>query len=201
MVGVGEVDSAPFDVEDPVGRSAGYRGENAAGSTRESRAPGVCIGALVIPVREDGVVVGGPRQRTDIGEGRIGSRKLRITVGRHCDAVEGLVVQRVGERQRDGGRLIVPVIAGVSRTWHDAAADLRYGVMVLRRTAFYRVIPREGRVRIASISGDRSGANARSHAASEIEVQREAGSHVAVDELDSGHAAASIAGQGQIGRL
>ena len=83
------------------------------------------IGALVIPVREDGVVVGGPRQRTDIGKGRIGSRELSITVGRHCDAVEGLVVQRVGERQRDGGRLIVPVIAGVSSTWHDTAADLR----------------------------------------------------------------------------
>src|SRR6478736_5564939 len=133
---------------------------------------------------------------TDIGEGRIGSRKLSITVGRHCDAVEGLVVQRVGKRQCDGGRLIVPVIAGVSSTCHDTAADLRDGVVVLRRTAVYRVIPRESRVRIASISGDPSGADARGHAASEIEMHREARSHVAINELDSGHASASIAGQG-----
>jgi hypothetical protein len=94
-----EVNSAPFDIEDPIGRSARYRDEDTAGSARESRARGVCIGALVIPVGEDGEVVGGPRQRTDIGKGRVGSRELRITVGGHCDAVEGLVVQGVGERQ------------------------------------------------------------------------------------------------------
>src|SRR4029077_16657746 len=134
------------------------RNENAASSTRERRAPALRIGALVVPVREDGVIVGGPWQGTDVGEGRIGSRKLSITVGRHCDAVEGLVVQRVGERQCDRGRLIVPGIAGFSRTWHDATADLGYGVVVLRRTAVDRVIPREGRVTIASISGDGAGA-------------------------------------------
>ena len=48
---------------------------------------------------------------------------------------------------------------------------------------------------------DRPGANARRHATSEIEMHREPGSRVSVDELDTGHAAASIAGQRQIARL
>ena len=91
---ISEVNSSPFDIEDPVGRSARYGREDTAVATRESRAPAVCIGALVIPVGEDGVVVTGPRQRTDVGKGRIGSRKLRIAVGRHVDAVKGLVVAR-----------------------------------------------------------------------------------------------------------
>ena len=124
--------------------------------------------------------MGGPGQRTNIGEGRIGSRKLSITVGRHCDAIEGLVVQRVGERQRDGGRLIVPVIAGVSGTWHDATADLGYGVVVLRRTTVYRVIPSECRVTIASISGDRAAAKARRQHSAEVHMQREPDSRVPV---------------------
>ena len=77
----------------------------------------------------DRVVVGGPRQAL-VGEGRIGGRELRIAVGRQIDAGEGLVVQRVREGQRDGGYRIIPVIADVGRAWHDAAADLSYGVMV-----------------------------------------------------------------------
>jgi hypothetical protein len=89
---IGEVNRAPFDIEDPVGRSARHRGEDAAGATRESRAPALRIRALVVPVREDRVVVTDPRQRTDIGKGRIGSRKLRIAVGRHVDAVKGVIV-------------------------------------------------------------------------------------------------------------
>ena len=126
---IGKVNRAPFDIEDPVGRCARHRGEDAAGSTRESRAPAVCIGALVIPVREDGVVMGGPRQRTDIGKGRIGSRKLRIPVGRHVDAVKGLVVQGVRERQRNGGYLIVRVIAAIDRARHDTASYLSEHVL------------------------------------------------------------------------
>ena len=74
--------------------------------------------------REDGVVVTGPRQRTDVSKGRIGSRKLRIAVGRDVDAVKGLVVQGVRERQRNVGYLIVPVIAAIGRPWHDVAAYL-----------------------------------------------------------------------------
>ena len=43
-------------------------------------------------------------------------------------AVKGLVVQGVREGQRDGGDLIVPMIADVGRAWHDAAAYLIYHV-------------------------------------------------------------------------
>ena len=129
MVGSSEVNSAPFDIEDPVGRSARNRGEDTAGSTRESRAAAVCIGALVVPVREYRVVMTGPRQRTDIGKSGVGSRELRIAVGRYVDAVKGVVVQGVGERQRNGGYLIVPMIAAIGRPWHDAAAYLIYHVL------------------------------------------------------------------------
>jgi hypothetical protein len=125
---IGEVDRAPFDIEDPVGRSARHRGEDSAGSTRESCAPALRIGALVVPVGEDGVVVGGPRQRTDIGESRVGSRELRIAVGRHVDAVKGVIVQGVRERQRNVGYLIVPMIAAIGRPCDDAAAYLIYHV-------------------------------------------------------------------------
>ena len=126
---IGKVDRAPFDIEDPVGRCARYRREDAASSTRESRAPGLRIGALVIPIREDRLIVTGPRQRTDVGKGRIGSRKLRIAVGRHVDAVKGVIVQGVRERQRNVGYLIVPVIAAIGRPWHDAAAYLSEHVL------------------------------------------------------------------------
>ena len=129
LIDVGKVNSAPFDIEDPVGRCARHRGEDTAGSTRESRASAVCIGALVIPVGEDGIIVGGPRQRTDIGESRVGSRELRIAVGRHVDAVKGLVVQGVGERQRNGGYLVVSVIAAIDRARHDASAYLSEHVL------------------------------------------------------------------------
>ena len=44
-------------------------------------------------------------------------------------------------------------------------------------------IPREGRVTIASIGGDRAGAKSRRHAAAEIHMQREPDSHVPVDQL------------------
>jgi len=70
----------------------------------------------------------GPWQRTYIGKCRIGSRKLRIAVGRYVDAVKGVIVQGVGERQRNGGYLIVPMIAAIGRPWHDTAAYLIYHV-------------------------------------------------------------------------
>jgi hypothetical protein len=125
---IGKVDRAPFDIEDPVGRCARYRREDAASSTRESRAPGLRIGALVIPIREDRLIVTGPRQRTDIGKGRVRGRKLRIAVGRHFDAVKGLVVQGVRERQRDVSYLIVAMIAAIGCPCHDATAYLIYHV-------------------------------------------------------------------------
>src|SRR4029077_4896382 len=76
----------------------------------------------------------GPRQRTNVGEVRGGSRELRIAVGRHVDAVKGLVVQGVGERQRNGGDLIVPGIAAISCAWHDAAAYLSDGIIADARS-------------------------------------------------------------------
>jgi hypothetical protein len=95
---VGEIDGAPFDVKYPIGRSAGDRDKDAACPARVTRTASVCIRALVVPIREDSVVVTGPRQ-THVGERRITSRKLGIAVRRHCNAVEGLVVDRVGEWQ------------------------------------------------------------------------------------------------------
>ena len=91
------------------------------------------------------------------------------------------------------------MVPRIRRPWHDAAADLRNVVMVCRRAAFHCVTPREGRIRIASHSSNRPRSNARRHAASEIEMHRELGS-AAVDS-NCGHAAANIAGQGQIARL
>ena len=67
------------------------------------------IGALVIPVRKDRVVVSGPRQ-TLVSEGGIGGCELGIAVGRHIDRIIGLVVQRVSERQCECSHLIVAVV-------------------------------------------------------------------------------------------
>src|SRR4029453_4982978 len=91
------------------------------------------------------------------------------------------------------------MIADVYCAWHDAAPYLGYDIVVRRRTTLYCVSAREGRITIACVSSDRPGANVRRHAASEIEMHREPNSRVAVDELETGHAAASIAGQRQIG--
>jgi len=66
LVDVAEIHGAPFDVEDSIRRTAGHRGENAACAARENRAARVCTGELVIPVREDGVVVSSPRQRARV---------------------------------------------------------------------------------------------------------------------------------------
>ena len=140
----------------------------------------------VVPVWEDGVVVGGrggPRQRTDIGKGGVRGRKLRIAVRRHIDGVKRLVIQDVRER---AARRWLPhhprdcrCLSCLARCWRLSDAIV---VMVWRRATFDRVVPREGRVRIALSSSDRPGANARRHAASEIEMHREPGSHVAVDD-------------------
>ena len=112
-----------------------------------------------------------------------------------------MVIYTVREGQCHGVDAVIALAAGDKRPGGlDTAAYLRYIVMVWRRAALYCVTPREGGIRIAPISRDRSGANARRHAASEIEMQREPGSRVAVDELDRGHATASIAGQRQIAR-
>ena len=71
--------------------------------------------------------MGEPRQAL-VGKGRIRCCKLSIAVGRQIDRSEALVVQRVREWQRHGGYRIIPVIADVSRAWHDAAAYLIYHI-------------------------------------------------------------------------
>src|SRR5215475_2648415 len=81
-------------------------------------------------------------------------------------------------------------------TWHARSRCPTAG-----SRPFDRVIACEGRITITSISGNRSGSNARRYAASVSEMQREVGSGVAVDYLDIGHAASNIAGQGQIARV
>ena len=200
--GVGEIDGAPFNVEYPIGRSARYRGVNAAGATRISRAtnPAQVVSSLVVPVRQDRIVVRGPRQ-TDVGKVGSRGRKLGIAVGRDIDAGERLVIQGVTEWYREAGYRIVPVIAAVGRAWHDTAAYLTYDVMVCRRTTLYHVIPCEGRIAIACESSDGPGANARCHAAAEIEMHRESHCHASVDQAVTGHTAPSIAGQGQVAVL
>src|ERR1043166_5348154 len=93
------------------------------------------------------------------------------------------------------------MIADVCCSRHDAAPYLAYDVMVCGRTTLHGVTPRECRVTIARLrrcSSNRPGSNTRRHAASEIEMHREPGSRIAVDQDHSAHAAASIAGQGQI---
>src|SRR5205823_15053442 len=170
LAGVAEIDGAPFDVEDTIRRTAGHRGEDTAGSARETRAARVYIGALVVPVWEDGVVVGCPRQRARVHPQDIRGGELGIAVGRQVDGVEGLVVHRVTEGERDGGYQVIRMVADVRRAWHDTAPNLRYDVMVWRRAALYRVIPREGRNTIAGVSSDRPGRNVRRPAASDIEL-------------------------------
>ena len=67
--------------------------------------------------------------------------ELHCAVGLHIHSRVGLVVQRIRERQRDGGRAVVAMIASVRRAWHDTAPYLRYVVMVLRRATRYCVTP------------------------------------------------------------
>ncbi len=93
------------------------------------------------------------------------------------------------------------MVASVGRAWDNAPAYLSYGVMVLRGATLHCVIPREGRIAIACESSDGPGANARCHAASEIEMHRESHCHTSVDQAVTGHTAPSIAGQGQVAVL
>ena len=100
--------------EDAVGSTATYR--------REYTEPTVDQ-VQVVPVWENGVVVGEPRQAL-VGEGRIRGRELRIAVGRQIDPGEALVCRRCKGRQGHGDDRIIPVIAYVRRAWHDAAPYL-----------------------------------------------------------------------------
>ena len=109
-----EVLRPPLNVKDAVGSSATYRCEYAKPAVDQIQ---------IVPVWEDRVVVGGPRQAS-ISKRRIGSHELGVAVGRQIDRSECLVVQRVREGQRNGGHRVIPVIADVGRAWHDTPADL-----------------------------------------------------------------------------
>ena len=122
---------------------------------RERRAARLSVGALIIPVRQDSVVVSGPRQRTDVNPVNVRGDELGVAVGRHIHPVKGLVIRHIIERQADKGCAVIGVITDIRRPWFDAATDLRYIVMVLRRTTFYGVIACEGRIKIPSYSSNR----------------------------------------------
>jgi hypothetical protein len=109
-----EVLRPPLDVEDAVWSSTTYRCEYAKPTVDQIQ---------VVPVWEDGEVVGSPGQ-AGVSKGGIRSHELGITVGRQIDAGESRAVQAIREGQRDGGDRIVPVIADVRRAWYDTAPDL-----------------------------------------------------------------------------
>jgi hypothetical protein len=105
---------SPLNVEDAIGSSAAYRCKDAE--------PGIDQ-IQVVPVWEDRVVVGSPREAR-ISKRRIVSQELGIAVGRQIDARVSRAVQDVGEGQRDGGDGIIAVIADVRRAWYDTASYL-----------------------------------------------------------------------------
>ena len=146
LVGVVEINGAPFDVEDPVRRTAAHRDINAAGAARIPRAAspggGVIISAQVVPVWEDGVVMSSPWQ-TDVIGVDIRSGELGIAVGRQTNTRETHVVEHEREGKRDSGYYVIPVIADVCRAQHATAACLIYNVLVPWRTS-----GRRGRRRI-----------------------------------------------------
>jgi hypothetical protein len=108
---------APFDVEDTVGSSATYRCENAFACP---------IGELVIPVWQDRVVLGRPRQAA-VDPVVIHGYKLRITIRRQVHTRVIRVVEAESKRECDKGYAIIGVVADVSRARHDTAAYLNYG--------------------------------------------------------------------------
>jgi hypothetical protein len=59
-----------------------------------------------------------------VGEGGVRSHELGIAVGRQIDRGEGLAVQRKWEWKRDGGYLIIPVIANVGGARHNRTSAL-----------------------------------------------------------------------------
>jgi len=114
-----EVLRTPFNVKDAVRSSTTYRCEYAEASVDQIQ---------IIPVREDRVVVGSPRQAS-VSKGRVRCRKLGIAVGRQINAGEALVVQGEWERQRDRGDRVIAMVADVRGTRHDGIGYLRYSVL------------------------------------------------------------------------
>jgi len=109
-----EILRPPLNIENAVRRSATYRGEYAKSTVNQIQ---------VVPVREDRVVMGGPRQAL-VGEGRVGGHELRIAVGGQVNRGIHLIVQRVREGKRDRCDRIIPVVTDVHRARHDTATYL-----------------------------------------------------------------------------
>jgi len=109
-----EILRPPLNIEDAVRSTATYRGEYAKPTVDQIQ---------VVPIRVNGEAMARPRQAL-VGECRVRRCELGIAVGRQIDAREGLLVQGVRERQRDGGDRIIPVIADVRRSGHDTAPYL-----------------------------------------------------------------------------
>src|SRR4029453_2710675 len=61
LVHIVEVHRAPLDIEDSIRRTPRYRGEDTAGAPWDPSAASLRISPLVIPVREDRVIVRSPR--------------------------------------------------------------------------------------------------------------------------------------------
>ena len=91
VAGPRKILSPPFDVEDAVGRGATDR--------REDPKPTV-YRVQIVPIREDGIVVAGPRQAL-ISEGGVRGGELGIAVRRQIHTGIGIPVQREWERQSD----------------------------------------------------------------------------------------------------
>jgi hypothetical protein len=84
---------APFDVEDPVGRSARYRCENAAGPTRIARATAQArVSAQILEQRMNGKVMRSPRNAHS-DKRAIAGHKLRIAVGGQIYAAIGVAIK------------------------------------------------------------------------------------------------------------
>ena len=103
----GEIDCAIFDIEDTVGRGAFYRSENTAVPAGEGRAARVRIGAQIIPIREDEVGAAACVRQAAVCEDQEGFTNCSVPLeSTFADSV-GLVVYRIREWQRDGGRAVV----------------------------------------------------------------------------------------------
>jgi hypothetical protein len=86
---------APFDVEDPVGRSARYRCENAAGPTRIARATAQArVSAQILEQRMNGKVMRSPRNAHS-DKRAIAGHKLGIPVRGNIHAAIAVPIQLV----------------------------------------------------------------------------------------------------------
>ena len=164
---------APFDVEDAVRGAPCDRGEDAAGRPWEVRTTvQSCIGAHVLPQREDGVVIRHSREivgrrwqtRCDVAAGFVYIDKIQTTIVANVHPGVGGAVQLEVKRQRNKRIAPVAVIADVCIPRHDPICPLSYNVLA----TLDRVASSEGLVRIANLLCDRSTGDALRQASPEF---------------------------------